>query len=99
MEWRESFRGPFLEMAHQRHRRIADWVSRGEDAELRSAASELHCLSGEASMLDYGDVAESARVAEEAARKGDRINLAKHVSELWAAIKAVESGGEMAKGP
>lgn len=99
MEWRESFRKPFLDMAHQRHERIADWVSRGEDAELRSAASELHCLSGEASMLDYGDVAEAARLAEEAAREGDRVGLAKLVGELWVAIKAVEAGGELAKGP
>ena len=99
MEWRESFRGPFLEMAWQRHTRIADLVGRGELAELRSAASELHCLSGEASMLDFGVVAEKARLAEKAAREGDRDVLTKLVRELHAAIKAIETGGEMAKGP
>src|SRR5690606_5425812 len=66
MEMRESFRAPFLAMAWQRHARIADLVSRGDVAELRSAASELHCLSGEASMLDFKGVAEAARLAEKA---------------------------------
>jgi HPt (histidine-containing phosphotransfer) domain-containing protein len=93
MDLRESFRGPFLEMAWQRHGRIAELVSRGEMAEIRSAASELHCLSGEASMLDFGDVADIARHAEEAARTGDHARLVKLVTDLRAAIKVVEGEG------
>lgn len=90
MELREAFRAPFLQMAWQRHERIADLVGRDEGAELRSAASELHCLSGEASMLDFGKVADLARFAEKAAREGDRARLRELVTELHAAIKAVE---------
>lgn len=93
MELRESFRAPFLELAWQRYTRIADLVGRGELAELRSAAAELHCLSGEASMLAFGEVAEIARVAERAARDGDRDSLVRMVAGLRAAIQAVESGG------
>ena len=93
MELRESFRAPFLQMAWQRHSRIADLVGRGEGSELRSAASELHCLSGEASMLDFKNVAEIARIAEKAARDGDRPLVVKLVAELHAAIKGVETEG------
>jgi HPt (histidine-containing phosphotransfer) domain-containing protein len=93
MKLRESFRGPFLEMAWQRQTRIADLVARGEVAELRSAASELHCLSGEASMLDFAEVAEAARRAERAARDGDREQLPQLVAAVHAALKVVESGG------
>jgi HPt (histidine-containing phosphotransfer) domain-containing protein len=94
MELRESFRAPFLELAWQRHNRIADFVGRGEVSELRSAASELHCLSGEASMLDFATVADLARHAEHAAREGDRPRLVKLVEELYTAIKAVEAEGQ-----
>jgi HPt (histidine-containing phosphotransfer) domain-containing protein len=93
MELRESFRAPFLQMAWQRHTRIVDLVGRGDVAELRSAASELHCLSGEASMLDFRSVAELARVAEKAAREGDHGRLTQLVIDLRVAIKAVENGG------
>lgn len=93
MELRESFRGPFLQMAWQRHGRIAELVGRAEAADLRSAASELHCLSGEASMLDFGAVADLARHAEQAAREGDRPRLVKLVAELHSAIKDVEAEG------
>lgn len=92
MELRETFRAPFLKTAWQRHTRIADLALRGELAELRSAASELHCLSGEASMLDFVVVAEIARVAELAARGGDREKLKALVQDLGTAIRAVESG-------
>src|SRR5262245_59745569 len=94
MKLRDSFRAPFLQMAWQRQTRIADLVSRGELAELRSAASELHCLSGEASMLDFTTVVEAARVAERAARDGNRAELAQLVAAVHAALKAVESGGD-----
>jgi HPt (histidine-containing phosphotransfer) domain-containing protein len=93
MEMRESFRAPFVAMAWQRHARIADLVSRGDVAELRSAASELHCLSGEASMLDFKGVAEAARLAEKAAKEGDRDALPELVAKLQVAIKAIEDGG------
>jgi HPt (histidine-containing phosphotransfer) domain-containing protein len=93
MELRESFRAPFLQTAWQRHTRIADLISRGELAELRSAASELHCLSGEASMLDFTSVAEAARDLEHAARENDRTRLPELVRALHAAIKVVEGGG------
>jgi len=93
MELRESFRAPFLQLAWQRHGRVVELVSRGEGSELRSAASELHCLSGEASMLDFKTVAELARVAEKAARDGDRALVQKLVAELHTAIKGVETEG------
>lgn len=93
MELRESFRAPFLQLAWQRHGRIAELVESGEAAEHRSIASELHCLSGEASMLDFGVVAELARHGEQAARAGDRPRLVKLVAELHAAIKDVETEG------
>jgi HPt (histidine-containing phosphotransfer) domain-containing protein len=93
MKLRDSFRGPFLEMAWQRQTRIADLVGRGEIAELRSAASELHCLSGEASMLDFASVASAARIAEKAAREGNRDQLAELVAAIHAALKDVEGGG------
>ncbi|MBX3216111.1 MAG: Hpt domain-containing protein [Labilithrix sp.] len=93
MELRETFRAPFLQMAWQRHGRIAELVGRGEAAELRSAASELHCLSGEASMLAYEDVAEAARVAEKAARESDHGRLVGLVADLRVAIQAVENDG------
>jgi HPt (histidine-containing phosphotransfer) domain-containing protein len=95
MEMRESFRGPFVEMARQRQKRIAELVGgQGDDAaELRSAASELHCLSGEASMLDFARVADLARAAEVAARKADRGQLRDLVLDLHSAIEAVAKEG------
>ncbi len=44
-------------------------------------------------MLDFKGVAEAARLAEKAAREGDRDALPKLVAGLHAAIKAVEDGG------
>ncbi|HVH47488.1 MAG TPA: Hpt domain-containing protein [Labilithrix sp.] len=93
MELRESFRAPFLQMAWQRHTRVVELLAREGPSELRSAAGELHCLSGEASMLDFQNVAELARVAEKAARDNDRPLLTKLVSDLREAIKAVEPEG------
>lgn len=95
MEMRESFRGPFVEMARQRQRRIAELVGgQGDEApELRSAASELHCLSGEASMLDFSRVADLARAAEVAVGKGDRGQLLDLIDDLHAAIEAVAKEG------
>jgi hypothetical protein len=93
MDLRESVRAPVLQMAWQRHTRIVDLLAKGEASELRSAASELHCLSGEASMLDFKQIAELARLAEVAARDGDRMILMKLVSDLRVAIKGVEREG------
>jgi hypothetical protein len=90
MEMRESFRGPFLEMAWKRHTRIAELVNGAADApELRSAASELHCLSGEAAMLDFGGVADVARDAEAAAKNGEKDRVRSLVRALADAIKQV----------
>lgn len=94
MELRETFRAPFLQTAWQRHERVVDLLGGDElGSELRSAASELHCLSGEASMLDFAKVADVARYAEKAAREGDRARLNQLMTELYAAIKAVEAEG------
>ena len=97
-EFQPTFRAPYLQRAWQRHGRIADLVGRGDAAELRSAASELHCLSGEASMLDFGVVADLARHAEEAAREGDRPRLSKLIADLHTAIEAVQAGGQAKAG-
>jgi HPt (histidine-containing phosphotransfer) domain-containing protein len=94
MEMRESFRAPFLEMAWKRHTRIAELVGGAADApELRSAASELHCLSGEASMLAFTKVADIARDAEVAAKEGDKDRVRRLVMDLADAIKAVADEG------
>lgn len=92
MDLRESFRAPFLQMAWRRHERIVELVGHGEGTGLRSAASELHCLSGEASMLDFADVAALARSGEKAAKDGDVAGLSKLVTDLRAAIEAIEVG-------
>jgi len=94
MEMRESFRAPFLEMAWKRHTRIAELVRGAAEApELRSAASELHCLSGEASMLAFTDVADIARDAEVAAKEGDAQRVRQLVMDLADAIKEVATEG------
>ena len=91
---RESFRAPFLEMAWKRHTRIAELVRGAAEApELRSAASELHCLSGEASMLAFTDVADIARDAEVAAKEGDAQRVRQLVMDLADAIKEVATEG------
>lgn len=94
MEMRESFRAPFLEMAWKRHTRIAELVRGAAEApEMRSAASELHCLSGEASMLAFSRVADVAREAEAAAREGDPQRVRRLVMDLADAIKSVADEG------
>lgn len=80
------FRAQFVEIARKRCSHIASLV----DRDLRGAASELHCLSGEASMLDFGKVSDLATVAEDAARSGDAARLRTLLTELGTAIHAVE---------
>ena len=98
MELQESFRAPFLQLAWQRHGRIAELVGRGEAAAHSAAATPQHSLSGEASMLDFGVVADLARHAEEAARQGDRPRLSKLIADLHTAITAVQAGGQAKAG-
>ena len=94
MEMRESFRAPFLEMAWKRHTRIAELVGGSAEAtELRLAASELHCLSGEASMLAFTGVADIARDAEVAARNGEKERVRGLVMRLADAINVVATEG------
>lgn len=93
MELRETFRAPFLQMAWQRHTRIVDLLAKDGGSELRSAASELHCLSGEASMLDFKNVAELARIAEQSARAGDRTHVLALVDDLRVALRGLEKEG------
>lgn len=94
MEMRESFRAPFLEMAWKRHSRIAELVRGAAEAtELRSAASELHCLSGEAAMLAFSQVADIARDAEVAAKEGNTERVRALVMTLADAIKGVAEEG------
>jgi hypothetical protein len=90
---RESFRQPFVEVARTRYARIEDVLSSGGATDLKPVASELHCLSGEAAMLDFGKVADLARVAEDAAKKSDRSRLGELLRELHDAIGVVERGG------
>lgn len=89
---RESFRKPFLETALSRYSRIEEAMSKGE-GELKPVVSELHCLSGEAAMLDFGQVADAARVAEDAARKNERSRLSGLLGALREAIADVEREG------
>lgn len=94
MEMRETFRAPFLEMAWKRHSRIAELVGGvGQTGELRSAASELHCLSGEAAMLAFVRVADVARDAEAAAKEGDHGRVRDLIRDLADAISAVAAEG------
>lgn len=90
MDPRESFRAQFVEIARKRCGHIESLV----DRDLRGAASELHCLSGEASMLDFGKVSDLATVAEDAARAGDAGRLRSLLAELAVAIRAVEERSE-----
>ncbi len=92
MKLRDTFRAPFLELAWQRHRRIVDSLADAA-GELKASAAELHCLSGEASMLDYKDVAELARVGEQAARAGERARVVALVEEIRGALEGVEQEG------
>jgi len=86
---RETFRASFVDTAKRRFQRITSLLERAESVELRSAASELRCLAGEAMMLDYGAVADAARVAEQAALAGDRHRIRDLLDELSAAIQRV----------
>jgi HPt (histidine-containing phosphotransfer) domain-containing protein len=92
-EVRESFRAPFVESARKRHQRIATVLGAEEPGALRYAASELHCLSGEAHLLDFGRIAELARLAEDAARMGDREQLVELLRQIESAIESVAEGG------
>lgn len=110
MSVRDSFRDAFIQTAEQRHGRVATLLERVTDppqaggarqsriadggSELRAIASELHCLSGEAAMLDYARVADLARVAERAARAGELASLRRLVGELAAAIRALQPGAD-----
>ena len=94
MSVRDSFRDAFIQTAEQRHGRVATLLEGSDGAELRAIASELHCLSGEAAMLDYARVADLARVAERAARAGERTSLRRLVGELAAAIRALHPGAD-----
>jgi HPt (histidine-containing phosphotransfer) domain-containing protein len=87
MDPREMFRAQFVETA----RRRCDQVESVLERDLRAAASELHCLSGEASMLDFGRVSDLATVAEQAARGGDAARVRALLEELAAAVRAVET--------
>lgn len=93
MDAREAFRKPFLDVARARYGRIGEALSKNGAADLRAVVSELHTLSGEAAMLDFGQVADVARVAEDVARKGDQARLNELLRELHDAIVAVEGGG------
>lgn len=84
------FRAQFVETARKRCEQVATLV----DRDLRGAASELHTLSGEASMLDFGKVSDLATVAEDAARGGDAARVRTLLVELATAIHAVEQRSE-----
>src|SRR5262245_4752989 len=91
---RDSFRPAFVETARKRRERILELLMQPEGAGLRGVASELHCLSGEASMLDFARVADLARVAEHAARAGELATLKRLVDDLDTALRAIEAGGD-----
>jgi HPt (histidine-containing phosphotransfer) domain-containing protein len=90
MDPREMFRTQFVETARTRCAQVGSVIERDQGA----AASELHCLSGEASMLDFGKVSDLASVAEQAARSGDVPRVRKLLEELAVAIRAVEDRSE-----
>lgn len=93
MDVRESFRKPFVDTALSRYARIEEALASSQETELKPVVSELHCLSGEAAMLDFGQVADVARVAEDAARKNERARLTSLLRDLRAAISVVEREG------
>jgi HPt (histidine-containing phosphotransfer) domain-containing protein len=86
MDPREMFRAQFVETARRRCEHVGNVLERDP----RAAASELHCLSGEASMLDFGKVSDLASVAEQAARGGDAARVRVLLEELAVAVRAVE---------
>lgn len=84
------FRTQFVETARRRCEHVGSVLDRDASA----AASELHCLSGEASMLDFGKVSDLASVAEQAARANDAARVRTLLAELATAILAVEQRSE-----
>jgi len=92
MDLRESFRGPFVTSARDRQRRISELIETCDATALRFVASELHCMSGEAGMLDFGRVADLARIAEREALAGDRARLQDLLNDLSEEIAVVERG-------
>jgi hypothetical protein len=92
MDPREMFRAQFVQTARKRCGHVGSVV----DQDLAAAASELHCLSGEASMLDFGKVSDLATVAEEAARSGDAKRVRVLLGEIVLAVDAVEKRRERA---
>lgn len=69
--------------------RILELVEQRESASLKSAASELRCLAGEAMMLDFGPVADAARVGEQAALAGDGARIRRVMAELDSALQTI----------
>ncbi|MBI5478746.1 MAG: response regulator [Deltaproteobacteria bacterium] len=65
---RDRFLPRFLDIARQRQRRAGVLLARRRGG---PAAAELHALAGEAAMLDLGEIADAARAAKAAARRGD----------------------------
>lgn len=90
---REAFRKPFVDVARTRYARIEEAMGAAASPDLAVVVSELHTLSGEAAMLDFGAVADLSRVAEDAARSGEIERLNPLLRELSSAILAVERGG------
>lgn len=90
---RDSFRSAFIDTARKRRERVLHLMQDPEGG-LRAVASELHCLSGEASMLDFGRIADLCRVAEHSARTGDVATLRRLVEDLGDALRAIEAGGD-----
>lgn len=90
---REKFRAQFAEIAGTRYERIVRAVALENDAGLAQAASELHTLGGEASLLAMTVIASLCRIGEDAAEQQDRTTLVATLEQLEVAIFAEDVAG------
>ncbi len=83
----DRYRARFVETSNARRKKIEASLVAGD---LPAMASELHTLSGEASLLSFARVADISRRASNAAREGTRGSLHAMLVELAEAIRAEE---------
>lgn len=94
MSLEEKFRARFVATATERLARVARTLeTRRGDPALDEVASELHALSGEASLLGAAEIADLSREAERAARTRQPVELQRVLGRLEVAVFAHEIGG------
>lgn len=90
---RERFLPRFIDSARRKIDRASALEALGAEGALNDAASEMHGLAGEASMLELSEIGLLARSCEAAARQGDRDALRRGLAGLRAASEALAAHG------